>query len=62
MEVVLLRVPVVDVVVVVVVMKHHVYSSLGRKGFIELTLPYHCSPPKEVRAGTQVGQEPGGRN
>ena len=25
----------------------------------ELTLPHYCSSPKEVRAGTQAGQEPG---
>lgn len=27
---------------------------------IRLLLPYHCSPSKEVRAGTHTGQEPGG--
>jgi hypothetical protein len=32
-------------------------SKLGRKGFIWLTLPYCCSSPKEVRTGTQAGQE-----
>jgi len=32
---------------------------LGRKGFIQLTLPHCCSSPKEVRAGTQAGQEAG---
>jgi hypothetical protein len=32
---------------------------LGRKGFIRLTLPYCCSSPKEVRTGTQAGQEAG---
>jgi hypothetical protein len=32
---------------------------LGRKGFIQLTLPYCCSSPKEVRTGTQAGQEAG---
>jgi hypothetical protein len=31
----------------------------GRKGFIRLTLPYCCSSPKEVRTGTQAGQEAG---
>jgi hypothetical protein len=30
---------------------------LGRKGFIQLTLPYCCSSPKEVRTGTQASQE-----
>jgi hypothetical protein len=32
---------------------------LGRKGFIQLTLPYCCSLPKEVGTGTQAGQEAG---
>jgi hypothetical protein len=32
---------------------------LWRKGFIHLTLPCCCSTPKEVRTGTQVGQEAG---
>jgi hypothetical protein len=32
---------------------------LGRKGFIQLILPYHYSSPKEVRTGTQAGQEAG---
>jgi hypothetical protein len=32
-------------------------SKLGRKGFIQLTLPYCCSSPKEVGTGTQAGQE-----
>jgi len=32
---------------------------LGRKGFIRLTLPHCCSSPKEVRTGTQAGQEAG---
>jgi hypothetical protein len=30
---------------------------LGREGFIQLTFPY--SSPKEVRTGTQAGQEAG---
>jgi hypothetical protein len=34
-------------------------SKLGRKGFIWLTLPHCCSSPKEVRTGTQAGQEAG---
>jgi hypothetical protein len=29
------------------------------KGFIQLTLPYCCSSVKEVRTGTQAGQEAG---
>jgi hypothetical protein len=32
---------------------------LERKGFIQLTLPHCCSSPKEVRTGTQSGQEAG---
>ena len=32
---------------------------MGRKGFIQLTLPHCCSPSKEVRTGTQAGQEAG---
>jgi len=40
--------------------KHHDQeASLGRKGFIQLTFPHCCSPPKEVRTGTQAGQEAG---
>jgi hypothetical protein len=34
-------------------------NKLGRKGFIQHTLPYHCSSSKEVKTGTQTGQEPG---
>jgi hypothetical protein len=34
-------------------------SKLGRKGFIELTLPHCCLSPKEVRNGTQAGKEAG---
>ena len=34
-------------------------SKLGRKGFILLTLPHSCSSQKEVRTGTQAGQESG---
>jgi hypothetical protein len=29
---------------------------LGRKGFIQLPLPQHCSLLKEVRTGTQTGR------
>jgi hypothetical protein len=32
---------------------------LWRKGFIQLTLPHCFSSPKEVRTGTQAGQEAG---
>jgi hypothetical protein len=34
-------------------------KHLGRKGFIQLTLPHCCSSPKEVKTGTQTGQEAG---
>jgi hypothetical protein len=34
-------------------------NQLGRKGFIQLTLPQCCSSLKEVRTGTQAGQEAG---
>jgi hypothetical protein len=34
-------------------------KQLGRKGFIQLTFPYCCSSPREVRTGTQAGQEAG---
>jgi hypothetical protein len=34
-------------------------KQLGRKGFIQLTLPYCCSSPKEVRTGTQAGKKAG---
>jgi hypothetical protein len=34
-------------------------KQVERKGFIQLTLPYCCSSPKEVRTGTQAGQKAG---
>jgi hypothetical protein len=34
-------------------------KQLGRKGFFQLTLPHCCSSSKEVRTGTQAGQEAG---
>ena len=37
-------------------------SKIGRKRFICLTLPHHSLSLKEVRAGNQTGQEPGGRS
>ena len=38
--------------------KHHDQgASWGGRGFIQLTLPYHCSSPKEVRTGTKAGLE-----
>jgi hypothetical protein len=50
----------VSVRVTIAVTKHHDQNNLGRKGFIRLTLPHHCSSSKESRTGTQAGQEPGG--
>ena len=32
---------------------------MGKKGFIQLTLPHCCSSSKEFRTGTQAGQEAG---
>lgn len=37
-------------------------SNLGKKGFNSFTLPHRSSSSKEIKAGTQVRQEPGGRN
>jgi hypothetical protein len=34
-------------------------KQVGEKGFIQLTLPYCLSSPKEVRTGTQAGREAG---
>jgi hypothetical protein len=34
-------------------------KQLGRKGIIHLTFPHCCSSLKEVRTGTQAGQEAG---
>jgi hypothetical protein len=34
-------------------------KQVGRKGFIQLTLPHYCSSTKEGRTGTQAGQEAG---
>lgn len=45
-----------------VVMSHHDQSSLGRKGFISLTIPYYSLLSRAVRARTHTGQEPGGRS
>jgi hypothetical protein len=43
-------------------MKLHDQSNLGRQGLISLPGPFHSSSSKAVRAGTQAGQEPGGRS
>jgi hypothetical protein len=32
-------------------------KQLGRKGFIQLTFPYCCSSPREVKTGTQADTE-----
>lgn len=37
-------------------------SELGRKGFIQITLPHWWSPLKEVRTGSNAEQEPRGRS
>ena len=34
-------------------------KQVGEEGFIQLTLPHCCPSPKEVRTGTQAGQEAG---
>jgi hypothetical protein len=37
---------------------HDQGSKFGRKGFLQLTLPY-CSLPKKVKTVSQAGQEAG---
>jgi hypothetical protein len=38
-------------------------SNLERREFMSLTVPsYSSSSPKAMRAGTEAGQEPGGRS
>lgn len=44
------------------VMLHYGQSNPGRKGFIWLVVPHHSLSLKEVRAGTQTEQEPGGQS
>lgn len=46
----------------IAVKNHHDKNKLGRKEFIWLIFPYHCSPLKEVRTGTHTEQEPGDRS
>lgn len=41
--------------VTLAVIKHHVQSNTGRKGFIWFISPYHCSYLKEVKTGIQIG-------
>ena len=54
--------PSVLVWVSVAMAKHHNQKQLGRKGFIGLSLlPHYCSSLKDIRTGTQTGQEPRGR-
>lgn len=48
--------------VAIAVMKHYDQKHLGRKGFIVLMIPHHCSSSKKIRTGTQAWQEPGGRS
>jgi hypothetical protein len=48
--------------VIIAVMKYHDQSNFGRKEFIQLIFPYHCSSSEEVRTGTQTGQESGVRS
>jgi hypothetical protein len=38
-------------------MKHHDQSCVGRKGYIRLILPYQSTSSKNIRTGTQAGQE-----
>jgi hypothetical protein len=40
-------------------MKHHDQKQLGRKGFIELTFPHHCSSQKEIRNSNNRNLEAG---
>lgn len=46
----------------ITVMKHDDQSNLEEKEFIWLRLPHHCSLAKEVRTGTETGQDAGGRS
>jgi hypothetical protein len=49
--------------VTIAVMKHREQSYLEKKKeFIWLILPHHSSSSKELRTGTQKGQEPEGRS
>ena len=47
--------------VTIAAMNHHDQKYLGEEKIFFFTLPQDCSSPQEVRRGTQVGQEPGGR-
>jgi hypothetical protein len=48
--------------VTIAAMKHYDQRNVGRKGFIQLILPRCCLSSKEIRAGIQTGQDPGGRS
>lgn len=43
-------------------MKHHDQKIVGTERVFCLTLQHCCSLLKEVRKGTQEGQDPGGKN
>jgi hypothetical protein len=49
----------VVVLVRVSIFAQNIMTKLDRKEFIQLTLPHCCPSPKEVRTGTQAGQEAG---
>lgn len=48
--------------VIIAVLKCHDQSSLKKKWFILILLPYTCSSSKDVKTGSEIGYEPGGRN
>jgi hypothetical protein len=43
-------------------MQHHDQSNLGKKGFIQFTLPQYSSLSKKVGTETEAEQKPGGRS
>ena len=45
-----------------VVVKQYNRRNAREKGFTQAILPHCSSSLKEARAGTQTGQEPGGRS
>lgn len=48
--------------ITIAMLEHHDQRDLWRKGFSWLKLPHYSSSLKEVRTGTQTGQDPGGRS
>ena len=48
--------------IIIAVIQHFDQSNLGRKGFIWLVVPHLSQSLKEIRPGTQSGQEPGGKS